>query len=172
VGKVVSQQDLILRCRERRQHGDKIIFAAGCFEFLHPGHIRLLEQARSYGETLVVAVLSDSSVRELVCAGGETEPARARTSVKRPITPAAERAEILAALAAVDYATETDLADLPGLLAELRPEAAVESAEPLSPALLACIAPAGGVALVRIPLEPGHSTAGIIERIVQLSGSE
>jgi len=170
VGKVVSQQDLILQCRERRKHGDKIIFAAGCFEFLHPGHIRLLEQARSHGEILVVAVLSDSSVRELVGAGDEKEPARKK--VKRPVTPAAERAEILAALAAVDYVTQADLADLPGLLAQLRPETAVESAEPSSPALLARVAPAAGVVLVRIPLEPGHSTAAIIERIVQLSGSE
>jgi cytidyltransferase-like protein len=170
VGKVVSQPDLILQCRERRQHGDRVLFAAGCFEFLHPGHIRLLEQARGYGEVLAVAVLSDSSVCELVGAGGKQEPAL--RNVKRPVTPAAERAELLAALAAVDYVTQADLVDLPGLLAELRPEAAVESAEPSSRELLTRAAAAAGVPLVRIPLEPGHSTAALIERIVRSSGSE
>jgi rfaE bifunctional protein nucleotidyltransferase chain/domain len=172
VGKVVSQQDLILRCREHKQHGERIVFAAGCFDFLHPGHVRLLEQARDYGEILVVAVLGDPSVQELFRASAGKIPAGRGANVKRPVTPATERAEILAALAAVDYVTPSELAGLPHLLAELRPDAAVESAEPSSPALLARDAPAAGVRLVRIPFEPGHSTAAIIERIVQLSGSE
>lgn len=172
MGKVVSQEDVIRECRARKQHGAKVVFAAGCFDFLHPGHVRLLEQARGHGEILVVAVLGDSSVREVVGAGGEKESARTRTLVKRPVTPADERAEILAALAAVDYVTQADLVGLPRLLAELRPDVAVESAEPSSPALLARDAPAANVPLVRIPFEPGHSTAAIIERIVQLSGSE
>jgi len=178
VGQVVPQSELILHCRRRQQSGEKIVLVAGIFDLLHPGHIRLLEQARAFGRVLVVAVLSDASVRSLLADDAGPGPAAPRERrqlphgrVQRPITPAAERAEILAALAAVDYVVQVELEDLPGLLATLRPDAAVESAEPSSPALLAPMAAAAGVKLVRIPFEPGHSAARIIERIVQLSGS-
>jgi cytidyltransferase-like protein len=207
VGKVVSQQDLILRCRARKDNGEKVVLVGGIFDLLHPGHVRLLEQARQYGEVLAVAVLNDSSVRAIEAAEQaerETEtrasggrgpiselklqppqspavsavfvPARKSTRsrgiVQRPVTPATERAEIVAALAAVDHVVEVGLDGLPELLAQLRPEVAVESAELSSSAPLARAAKDVGVKLVRIPFEPGHSTAGIIERIVQLSGSE
>jgi cytidyltransferase-like protein len=211
MGAVVSERDLVVRCRERKQNGEKIVLVAGIFDLLHPGHVRLLEQARDYGDVLVTAVLDDASVRAVVAAeqsekqtemqaselksaahgGAEAqlgrsayrrgaeflprqagaEKARAR-GVQRPVIPGAERAEVLAALAAVDYAVEIGIDSLPELLAQLRPDVAVESAEPSSPALLADAAKGTGVKLVRIPFEPGHSTAGIIERIVQLSGSE
>jgi rfaE bifunctional protein nucleotidyltransferase chain/domain len=171
VGQVVSQSDLILRCRQRKDNGDRIVFVAGIFDLLHPGHIRLLEQARDHGQVLVAAVLSDSSVGS-VLAADSAQQKRPLAKVERPITPAGERAEILAALAAVDYVVELDLDGLPDLLARLRPDAAVERAEPSSPPLLARTAVASGVKLVRIPFEPGHSTAAIIERIVQLSGFE
>lgn len=170
MGQVVSQPDLILHCRRRKESGEKIVLVAGIFDLLHPGHLRLLEQARDYGDILAVAVLDDSSVRSVLAAG--PAQAKPRAAVQRPITPADERAEILAALAAVDYVVEVDLAALPDLLARLQPDAALESAEPSSTALLARAAAGSGVKLVRIPFEPGHSTAGIIERIVQLSGSE
>jgi cytidyltransferase-like protein len=196
MGAVVSERDLVVRCRERKQNGEKIVLVAGIFDLLHPGHVRLLEQAREHGDVLVAAVLDDASVRVVLAAeqsdrriaasvatnvyrrGAEylprqagAEKARGR-GVQRPVTPGAERAEILAALAAVDYAVEIGIDSLPELLAQLKPDVAVESAEPSSPALLADAAKGTGVKLVRIPFEPGHSTAGIIERIVQLSGSE
>lgn len=176
MGQVVPQPELLLQCRRRRESGEKIVLVAGMFDLLHPGHIRLLEQSREFGNVLVVAVLSDASVRSLL--SEDASPAAPherlqvpRGRVQRPITPAGERAEILAALAAVDYVAQVERDELPGLLAALRPDAAVESAEPSSPALLAPMAAAAGVKLVRIPFEPGHSTAAIIERIVQLSGS-
>lgn len=169
MGQVVSQPDLILCCRRRKESGEEVVLVAGIFDLLHPGHVRLLEQARDYGQVLVVAVLDDPSVRSVLAT--DAAQARSRVTVQRPITPAAERAEILAALAAVDYVVEVELTALPHLLVDLRPDAAVESAEPSSTALLSRAADTG-VKLVRIPFEPGHSTAGIIERIVQLSGSE
>lgn len=177
MGQVVPQPELFLQCRRRRDGGGKIVLVAGIFDLLHPGHIRLLEQAREFGSVLVVAVLSDASVHSLLAENaGPAAPHERRQvprgRVQRPITPAGERAEILAALAAVDYVVQVERDELPGLLTALRPDAAVESAEPSSPALLAPMAAAAGVKLVRIPFEPGHSAARIIERIVQLSGSE
>lgn len=215
MGKIATQQELIVRCRERKQNGEKIVFVAGSFELLHPGHVRLLEQARDHGDVLVAAVLDDASVREVLTAeqrqprnnihrgdpprragaeDAEMLPSRAGSEldrrdsprpagaaaarqgpslrgVQRPVTPAGERAEILAALAAVDYAVEIGIDSLPELLAQLRPDVVVESAEPLT-ALVADVAERSRARVVRIPSEPGHSTAGIIERIVQLSGSE
>ena len=165
---VVSQKDLILQCRERKNSGEKIVFVAGRFDFLHPGHIRLLEQARDYGEILAVGVWSDFGAAKRAL---PLEPGTA-DAPERAFTPAGERAEILAALAAVDYALEVAPEALPELLVELRPEIVVEGASQAPPTPLACAAIAAGSALVRIPLEPGHSTAGIIERIVHLSGSE
>lgn len=171
VGKVISQQDLILCCRQRKDNGEKVVFLAGMFDLLHPGHVRLLEQARDYGNVLVVAVLNDSGVRAAVADGSAPRNSRT-TGIQRPITPAAERVEILAALATVDYAIEAGVDALPQLLSELRPDVAVENAEPSGPSLQACAGNSSGVNFVRIPFEPGHSTTGIIERIVQLSGSE
>ncbi|HTU35709.1 MAG TPA: adenylyltransferase/cytidyltransferase family protein [Candidatus Acidoferrum sp.] len=171
MGKVVSEQELILRCRERKGNGEKIVFVGGIFDLLHPGHVRLLEQARDYGDVLVVAVLNDASARSVVAAEPMRKNSRA-IGVQRPITPAAERVEILAALAAVDHATEVGVDALRELLAGIGPDVAVEHAEPSGPTLLAGAANKSGTRFVRIPFEPGHSTAGIIERIVQLSGSE
>lgn len=171
MGKVISQEDLIATCREIQANRKKIVFVAGIFELLHPGHVRLLEQARDRGDALVAAVLDDSSMREVLAAESRGQKTRV-DGVPRPVTPADERVEILAALAAVDYAVEIGMDSLPELLAQLRPNVVVEGAEPSSPALLANAATRPGTELVRIPLEPGHSTVGIIERIVQLSGSE
>jgi cytidyltransferase-like protein len=129
---------------------------------LNPGHIRLLEQARNYGDILVVGVLSDASARARPSA-----PPRER--IQRPITPAGERSEVLAALAAVDYVFEFEVSKLPDLLTEMQPDVAVEGAGPSSLASLSSFAAkAAGLPLVRIPLEPGHSTRRLIERIAQL----
>jgi cytidyltransferase-like protein len=172
LAKVVSQKDLILQCRDRKNSGEKIVFLVGRFDFLHPGHIRLLEQARDYGEILAVGVWSDFGAASSVKRALEPEPGTASDAPERAFTPAGERAEILAALAAVDYALEVAPEALPDLLVELRPDIVVEGAGQAPPTRLARAAIADGSALVRIPLEPGHSTAGIIERIVHLSGSE
>ncbi len=171
MGKIVSQEELVLRCRERKATGAKIAVAIGIFEFLHPGHVRLLEQARDQGDVLVVAVLNDSSVRTLIAAEPTQKNSRSR-AVQRPVIPAAERMEIVAALSAVDYAVGVDLSALSELLRELAPDAVIDSAEPSSPGFVAGAVKDIGVKFVRIPFEPGHSTASIIERIVQLSGSE
>jgi len=75
-----------------KKQGKKIVFTNGCFDLLHIGHVRYLQEAKSLGDILIVAINSDESVRKIKGKG-------------RPITPADERAEILAALECVDYVT-------------------------------------------------------------------
>jgi rfaE bifunctional protein nucleotidyltransferase chain/domain len=131
----------------------------GVFDLLHPGHVRLLEQARAFGEILVVGVQSDARARE------EKGPTR-------PVTPASERAEILAALAAVDFAVvlsgeqaekEFIAQLLPDMVVQGRASGASRNTEAENEA-----ARAAGVKVIRIPPEPGHSTSRLIERIKQL----
>jgi rfaE bifunctional protein nucleotidyltransferase chain/domain len=165
LGRVISQEELILRRREWKDNGHKVVFIAGRFDLLHPGHIRLFEQAREHGDIVVVGVFDDASARSTPADSGQS-----LAIVDRPITPACERSEVLASLAAVDYVFEFDASRFPDLLGRLQPDAAVEGAEPSSPMSLAWGAAkaAGLIDVVRIPLEPGHSTSRIIERITQL----
>ncbi|MFP6605015.1 MAG: D-glycero-beta-D-manno-heptose 1-phosphate adenylyltransferase [Myxococcota bacterium] len=87
---MLSQQVAVRRVRAAQRRGQTVVFTNGCFDLLHVGHVRSLEQARSLGDRLVVAVNSDASVRRLKGEG-------------RPVVPARERMEILAALACVDW---------------------------------------------------------------------
>jgi len=166
LGKVVSQSELIHRRGEWERKGKAVVCAIGSFDLLHPGHIRLLEQARSLGDILIVLVRSDASMRARHASRTGT-----KENFPAPVTPAAERAEILAALAAVDYAVEFDEASLRALVAQLAPAVVVKGGDPRStqPASsedeeLA----AAGCKVVRIPLEPGYSRALLIERITRL----
>lgn len=106
--KILSRTSLCDRLNEHRQRGQKIVLANGCFDLLHAGHIRYLEGARREGDVLVVALNSDSSVRNLKGPG-------------RPVLTAEARAELVAALAAVDYVVIFDEPDVRALLRELRP---------------------------------------------------
>ena len=169
MGKVISQDDLILRRRDWKHNGQRVVFVSGCFDLLHPGHTRILEQARSQGDLLVVAVESDTSVGDrtalLMGAGGERG-----TLPSRPITPAVERAETLAALAAVDYVIEFDEAALSKLLVRFSPDIFVKGgvAIPDQPDSGLEDKLASGGRIVFVPLEPGYSTSGLIERMTQL----
>jgi D-glycero-beta-D-manno-heptose 1-phosphate adenylyltransferase len=169
LGKVVTQSELIVQRREWKRNGRRIVLVSGCFDLLHPGHIRLLEQARSLGDVLVVALESDARVRARNDATGE--PKGVNRGVSRPITPAAERAEILAALACVDYVFEVAEAGLSEFLAQLAPDILVKggSAGPGKDVVVEeRSAQAAGAKIVRIPLEPGYSTTRLVERIQQL----
>jgi D-glycero-beta-D-manno-heptose 1-phosphate adenylyltransferase len=109
MGRVLSAGELAAELEAHRAAGRAIALANGHFDLLHVGHARYLAAAAAEGDVLVVAVNDDASVARLKGAG-------------RPIVPAAERAELLAALAAVDYVVVFD-GDTPApLLAELRPE--------------------------------------------------
>jgi D-beta-D-heptose 7-phosphate kinase/D-beta-D-heptose 1-phosphate adenosyltransferase len=121
----------------------------------------LLEEAHSRGDIIAVGVLSDKAV--------ETGWDRSFPGVKRPITPAAERAEVLAALAAVDYVFEIEGDSFADLLRRFAPDVIVGGADEFFAASsLVIAANAAGIEVVHIPLEPGHSASRLIERISQL----
>src|SRR5579864_4054640 len=111
---VISQDELILRRAGWKRNGKRVVFASGSFDLLHPGHVRLLEQARSYGDVVVVGIESDASSRD--------RHASVRGLPRRPMTPSTERAEIVAALAAVDFAVEFDPNSSPALIVRLAPD--------------------------------------------------
>jgi rfaE bifunctional protein nucleotidyltransferase chain/domain len=166
LGKVVSQEEILLQRREWSAQGKRAVFLVGGFDLLHPGHVRLLEQSRAYGDVIAVGVFSDDAF-----SGGAVDRYAKIPGppVKRPIIPACERAEVLAALAAVDFAFEIDSRTLTDFLRRFRPDAIVDGGEPsLAASPLATAASAAGVKVIHIPLEPGHSSTRLIERIAQL----
>jgi rfaE bifunctional protein nucleotidyltransferase chain/domain len=107
--KILSRQQLQSQVAAWRKGGDRVTLANGCFDLLHVGHVRYLHAARELGGKLVVAVNSDDSVRALK---GE----------RRPLMPAEERAEILAALADVDAVVVFPEPDVRAIIREIRPD--------------------------------------------------
>lgn len=153
MGKVVSQDELIVHVAAAKGNGRRVVFTNGCFDLLHPGHLRVLEQARALGDLLIVAINNDAGVRGLKGAG-------------RPIIPQQERAEILAAMAAVDFVVVFDEPTPRELIQKVVPSVLVKGGD-WGPGEIVGreeVEAAGG-RVVSIPVEPGYSTSGIIERI-------
>src|SRR5256885_13183990 len=90
--KVLQREEVVTIVQRRQQAGERGVFTNGCFDLLHLGHVRYLQEARSLGDFLVLGLNSDISVRQL-------------KGVGRPLIPEDERAEILAALSCIDYVT-------------------------------------------------------------------
>ena len=109
MGLVLTVPELRGRIAELKAQGKKVAFANGHFDLLHVGHLRYLQAARAEGDALVVAINGDSSVERLKGPG-------------RPVVPAAERAELLAALAPVDFVVVFDGDSPAPLLADLQPD--------------------------------------------------
>ena len=105
---VADRGELARRCRDLQERGRRIVLSNGAFDLLHVGHVRALREARSLGDVLIVAINDDASVKELKGAG-------------RPVVPAAERAELVAALDCVDYVHIFGESDVRPLLRLLRP---------------------------------------------------
>jgi rfaE bifunctional protein nucleotidyltransferase chain/domain len=136
-----------------RAEGRSVVFTNGVFDLLHPGHVGYLREARALGDTLVVGVNSDRS-------------ARANKGAGRPITPARERAEVLAALACVDEVVIFDEDTPHALIAALQPDVLVKGADWGEDAIVGRdIVEARGGRVVRVALAPGHSTTAIVERV-------
>ena len=155
--KVIPLERAYSLVEELKRRARRVVFTNGCFDLLHPGHTRYLAEARKLGDVLIVAVNSDASVRALKGPG-------------RPIIPEAERAEILAALAAVDYVTIFDDLTPQAVIARMTPNVLVKGGD-WSPNEIVGreeVEAAGGQ-VVSIPAIPGHSTSAIIEAALKLS---
>ncbi|HEX4485388.1 MAG TPA: adenylyltransferase/cytidyltransferase family protein [Terriglobales bacterium] len=152
-GKIKSRAQLAQQAEQWRSAGEKITLANGCFDLLHVGHIRYLHAAKELGGKLVVAINSDDSVRGLKGEG-------------RPVMPAEERAEILAALADVDAIVVFDEPNVRALIGEIRPDVQAKGTDytadavPERDAMLAC---GGRVEIVGDPKD--HSATALINRI-------
>ena len=139
-----------------KRRGKKIVFTNGCFDILHVGHIRYLRKARKQGDVLVVGMNTDRSVRFIK---GE----------KRPIVPEKERAEVLSALEFVDYVVLFDEPNPLRLIRTLRPHILVKGADwPKAEIIGRDIVEKVGGRVMRIPLVPGVSSTGLIDKIVQI----
>jgi rfaE bifunctional protein nucleotidyltransferase chain/domain len=136
-----------------RQSGKKVVFTNGVFDLLHPGHVRYLQSARALGDALVVGVNSDRSVHSNKGPG-------------RPITPEAERVEILEALACVDAVVVFDQPTPHSLIGAVQPDVLVKGDDWAEDAIVGRdIVEARGGTVVRVPIAPGYSTTAIIEKI-------
>jgi D-beta-D-heptose 7-phosphate kinase/D-beta-D-heptose 1-phosphate adenosyltransferase len=151
--KVKSLIGVVRAVRRMQAAGRRIVFTNGCFDLLHRGHIRYLEQARARGDALVVAINSDDSVRAL-------------KGPRRPIVPAEQRAEVLAALAAVDLVLVFEELDPDRVIRAVRPDVLVKGGDwPISRIVGADFVLSRGGIVRSLPYVEGASTSNLIARI-------
>lgn len=154
--KVLSRDEIARRLDPLRARGGTIVFTNGVFDLLHVGHVRYLEFARALGDVLVVGVNSDDSVRGL------------DKGANRPLVPASDRAELVAALACVDYVCVFDELRPDVSIRALRPNVHVkdEAYEGSELPEAGAVADVGGK-IVFAPRVEGRSTTGLLERIAR-----
>lgn len=144
------------RVADAKRTGRRIVFTNGCYDLLHPGHIRLLEKARELGDILILALNSDRSVRE-------------NKGPTRPINPENERAEVAAALEAIDYVVVFDQPTPREIVSRVLPDVLVKGGDWGPNEIIGREeTEAAGGRVVSIPVEPGYSTSSIVERIQKL----
>ena len=151
--KILLPDELLAERARLRADGKKLVFTNGVFDILHVGHVRYLEQARTLGDALVVAINSDRTVRELKDAG-------------RPLMNEQERAEIMAALRAVTYVTIFDDISPRSLISRLLPDVLVKGGDYALDEIHGReeVEAAGG-RVVSLPFVKGISTTAIIENM-------
>jgi D-beta-D-heptose 7-phosphate kinase/D-beta-D-heptose 1-phosphate adenosyltransferase len=151
--KILSIEQLVDERARLHSAGAQVVFTNGVFDLLHVGHVRYLAKARSLGTVLIVAINSDKSVRALK---GES----------RPVTSESERAEILAALRAVDYVTVFDDLSPRNLIAKLLPDVLVKGGDyKLDEIHGREEVEAAGGKVVALPFVEGASTTAMIEKV-------
>lgn len=150
---ILTREELIERVGTARNSGARIIFANGCFDVLHVGHVRYLAGAKALGDLLIVGINSDEQV---AIQKGEG----------RPVLPATERAEIVAALESVDYVTIFDEPTVEQLILALKPDVHAKGTDYTTetvPERDVVRSYGGQVAIVGDPKD--HSTTEIIARL-------
>jgi D-beta-D-heptose 7-phosphate kinase/D-beta-D-heptose 1-phosphate adenosyltransferase len=159
-GKLLSRRTLIARVRALQRAGRTVVFTNGCFDLLHLGHVRYLEAARKLGDVLVVGVNSDASVRRL-------------KGPQRPLVGEKDRAQVLAALAAVDWVTIFSEDTPYELIAALRPDVLVKGGDwQVADIVGADLVRAYGGRVRSLPYLPGYSTTALVRRIAKAGASE
>jgi len=152
--KVISREEAAAWVRGQQAHGRRVVFTNGCFDLLHPGHVRYLEQARSLGDALIVGVNTDASVGRL------------EKGLGRPVNPEIDRAAVLAALACVDrvvlFPEDTPLE----LITALQPDILVKGGDYRPDEIVGreVVLARGGQVHV-IPFFGGYSTTALLARI-------
>ncbi|MBI5672352.1 MAG: D-glycero-beta-D-manno-heptose 1-phosphate adenylyltransferase [Nitrospirae bacterium] len=152
--KVLPRDQLLSVLSGERENGKRIVFTNGCFDLMHIGHTRYLQAAKALGDVLVVGVNSDVSVRTL-----DKAP-------DRPIVPEAQRAEVLAALGCVDFVVIFEESDPLQLITTVQPDVLVKGGDWAIDRIVGreLVEARGGV-VKTIPLVPGLSTTGLLQRI-------
>ncbi len=153
--KIKTRKGLLRIMKDLKAKGKRIVFTNGCFDLLHIGHVRYLEEAKSMGDILVVGVNSDTSVRKL-------------KGPKRPILPEDERTEVLSGLGCVDYVTLFDEIDPLKLITSLRPDVLVKGGDWTKEQIVGRdeVERSGGEVFV-IPFVKRASTSNLIETILK-----
>lgn len=153
MGQIYTRQQLIDVRAQWKRIGKKVVFTNGCYDVLHPGHVRLLEAARSLGDILILALNTDASVQRL-------------KGPKRPLIAQDGRAELAAALAAVDAVTFFDEDTPRELIAAVLPDVLIKGADWAHFIAGREEVEAGGGQVLALPLEPGYSTTNIVDEVL------
>ena len=152
VGPYYSRAELVAQRALWKREGKTVVFTNGCYDLLHPGHVRLLEAARSLGDILILALNSDASVRRM-------------KGPSRPMVPENERAAMTLALESVDAVTLFDEDTPRELIAEVLPDILIKGADWAHFIAGREEVEAAGGRVMTVALEPGYSTTNIVERM-------
>jgi len=154
MAKIAGRAALARRLRVMHRAGKRVVFTNGCFDLIHPGHVRYLRAAKRLGDVLVVAVNGDASVRRLGKGPG------------RPLIPEDDRAEVLAALEMVDYVTIFDEDTPYETIRALEPDVLVKGGDwPLAEIVGADLVRERGGKVRSLPFAEGYSTTRMIKRM-------
>ncbi len=152
--KIKEREELRKALEKLRSNGKRVVFTNGCFDLLHVGHLRYLEEARSLGDVLIVGVNSDASVRTL-------------KGPKRPILPLQERMELLSGLGCVDYVTSFKESTPLELISILKPHILVKGGDWSKETIVGReVVEGSGGEVVVLPFVEGNSTTSLVETIL------
>jgi rfaE bifunctional protein nucleotidyltransferase chain/domain len=159
MAQLFSRPDLVAQRARWKTDGKKVVFTNGCYDILHPGHVRLLESALSLGDVLILALNTDASVQRL-------------KGPSRPILSQYERATLALSLEAVDAVTFFDEDTPRELIAEVLPDFLVKGADWSHFIAGREEVEAAGGQVLALPLEPGYSTTNLVGQILERHGQQ
>ena len=151
--KILSRDQVLSERDGLHEAGKRVVFTNGAFDILHAGHVEYLSFARDQGDALIVGLNSDASVRRY-------------KGDRRPVNPEADRAHVLAALESVDYVVVFDEDEPQELIAALLPDVLVKGEDWAHYVSGREVVESHGGTVVLAPVAEGHSTSGMIDRIV------